>query len=99
VRQAQSRTLVAKLRDWLEMQLARVPATAQRPRPSRHASSTPTTSWLATRTRPCAGSWKHSRDKFAIMLDAIARAIAFAIEPPLESIWARSISIRPTTQG
>ena len=39
-----------------------------------------------------------SRDKFAIPPDAIARAIAFAIEQPAD-IDVNEVVIRPTAQG
>jgi NADP-dependent 3-hydroxy acid dehydrogenase YdfG len=39
-----------------------------------------------------------SRDKFAIPPDAIARAIAFAIEQPAD-VDVNEIVIRPTAQG
>lgn len=38
------------------------------------------------------------RDKFAILPDAIARAIAFAIEQPAD-VDLNEIVIRPTAQG
>jgi NADP-dependent 3-hydroxy acid dehydrogenase YdfG len=44
------------------------------------------------------GQLEASRDKFAIAPDAIARAIVFAIEQPLE-VDVGEIVIRPTAQG
>jgi len=40
----------------------------------------------------------HSRDEFAISPDAVARAIAFAVEQPYD-VEIGDITIRPAVQG